>query len=112
MKGYVYLDNDHNLNIRNREFIEEEDPGFWGRNSHCIGIVWKFDTEDAQNMYQIMSSFKRHELQNRQVLDFCKNIGFDLPAFLAKRSPTLTSISTSTSSVANLGLPLDTSKTR
>ena len=46
MKGYLYLDNDGNLNLRNQKFIDEEDPGFWGRNAHLIDIVWKYDTEN------------------------------------------------------------------
>lgn len=86
MIGYVYLDNDHNLNIRNKEYVEVEDPGFWSRNSHYISVVWKFDTEDVSSMHRLMSAFRRHELQNKQVLDFCKSIGFDLPAFLLQRS--------------------------
>jgi hypothetical protein len=88
MKGYVYLDNDDNLNVRTLEFIEGEDPGFWGRNAHFINIVWKFDSEDKAGMYDLLSSLKRKELPTRKVSDFCKSIGFNLEAFVKERTPT------------------------
>lgn len=86
MKGYVYLDNDRNLNIRNKEFIENEDPGFWGRNSHYIDVVWSFDSDNEQGMYDLLASLRKYELQSDVVLNFCKSIGFDLPAFLIKHA--------------------------
>lgn len=88
MIGYAYIDNDRNLSIRNKEYIEVEDPGFWDRNSHLIDTVWIFNTEDEYSMYRLMSSFRRLELQSSQVIDFCKSINFDLQQFLSKNSST------------------------
>ena len=85
MQGYLYLDNDGNLNIRNKDYIEIEDPGFWGRNSHLIDIVWKFDTEDSICMESIMYSLKKKDLKSRQVVDMCKAIGFDLEKFVLNK---------------------------
>lgn len=82
MIGYVYLDNDNNLNIRNADYIEVEDPTFWGRNAHFINVVWKFDTENSSNMYSLLTSLKRKDLPHRTVADFCKAIGFDLDTFI------------------------------
>lgn len=87
MQGYIYLDNDSNLNFRNKEYIEVEDPGFWSRNSHFVDTVWKFDTEDDTSMFKLLSSLKRHELPNKKVIDLCKAIQFDLPSFLKKQAP-------------------------
>lgn len=88
MKGYVYLDNDKNLNIRLKDYIEIEDPLFWDRNAHIIDTVWKFDSESYENMEDILSSFRRLELSSRQVTDFCKSIKFDLQSFLLSRNKT------------------------
>ena len=81
MIGYVYLDNDNNLNIRNADYIEVEDPTFWGRNAHFINIVWKFDTESPSNMHSLLTSLKE-KTYHRTVADFCKAIGFDLDTFI------------------------------
>lgn len=81
MIGYLYIDNDNNLNIRSASFIEVEDPGFWARNSHLITLVWKFDTENKETMFSILSTLRNKQFTNRQVIDFCKAIDFDLEAF-------------------------------
>lgn len=85
MKGYLYLDNDHNLNIRLKDFIEIEDPLFWDRNQAYIDIVWEFDSQDPEKMEKILKSLKTKELPTRAVQDACKSMGFDLDVFLKER---------------------------
>lgn len=86
MKGYVYLDNDGNLNIRTQYFIEEQDPTFWARNAHIVDTVWTFDSENPETMLKLMQSFKRLELVAQRVKDFCSQIGFDLATFIRDNS--------------------------
>jgi hypothetical protein len=85
MKGYVYLDNDNNLNVRDKHYIDVVDPLFWGRNAHLINIVWPFDSEDEECMLRILSSLRKFELKKETVSNFCLSIGFDLEAFLIKQ---------------------------
>lgn len=85
MKGYVYLDNDHNLNIREKQFIDEIDPGFWGRNAVWVKVVWEFDSEKEETIVPILTSLRKYELKIEIVNNFCKTIGFDLQGFLAKK---------------------------
>ena len=82
MKGYVYLDNDLNLNVRSKEFIDIQDPGFWGRNAHLIDTVWSFDSDNRESMIKLLTSLKSRELQMDPVRNFCLQINFDLDAFL------------------------------
>ena len=56
MKGYVYLDNDLNLNVRSQHFIDMEDPGFWGRNAHLVDTLWTFDSENIETMTKLLTS--------------------------------------------------------
>lgn len=84
MKGYVYLDMAGNLEIKNATYIDEQDPGFFQKNSGLISLVWKFDTENEGMMYELMSSFKRRQLPKRIVQEFCNQAKFDLQAFLDK----------------------------
>lgn len=85
MKGYVYIDNDRNLSVRSKDFIDNEDPYFWSRNAHIIDTVWQFDSDNEDSMYRILSTLRRYELKNEVVVNFCASIGFDLEAFLIKQ---------------------------
>lgn len=88
MIGYAYLDIDANICIRDKAYIDEYDPGFWGRNSYLIDTVWTFDTEDEASMDTIMNAFKRLQLPMRSVQEFCIGAGFNLQEFLKrKRAP-------------------------
>jgi hypothetical protein len=84
MKGYVYLDAGGNLHVRNQEYIDNEDPGFFQRNKSVILLVWKFDTENEGMMFNLMSSFSGRQLPHRIVKEFCDTIKFDLKAFMDK----------------------------
>lgn len=86
MKGYVFLDSGANINIRDKDYIDTEDPGFWNRNSVTIDTVWLFDTENEQIMHSVLTSFKTKELRIEDVRNFCKAINYDLDAFLKKYS--------------------------
>lgn len=86
MKGYVYIDNDRNLNIRTWEYINVVNPAFWQENAHFIDTVWQFDTENQDSMLKLMNSLKRWELPTRVVIDFCKAIKFDLSEFIKKQT--------------------------
>lgn len=86
MRGFVYLDNDRNLSIRLKDFIETQDPGFWTRNAHLIDTVWEFDSENYEQMSKLMYSFKRRELPAERVREFCAQVGFDLTLFIKENS--------------------------
>lgn len=85
--GYVYLDNDRNLNVRNKHYIDVENPFFWSENAHLIDTVWIFDTDNDDSMLKILNSFKRLELSTLAVNNFCHAIGFNLQDFLARIKP-------------------------
>jgi hypothetical protein len=82
MKGYVFLDKELNIQLRDIKYIEIEDPGFWDRNYFWIERYWKYDTEDPNSMKQILEYFKYIQLRKLEVELFCKAINFDLEAFI------------------------------
>lgn len=84
MHAYVFLDVDGNLQIRNWQYIQTENPNFFGDNRHWVVAMWEFDTEDEKNMTDVMEGFKRCQLPERTVRDFCKSIQFDLDEFIRK----------------------------
>lgn len=90
MQGYVYLDNDRNLNFRTKEYIEVRDPVFWSRNAAFIDTVWKVDSEDEISMRQMLEGLKRRELRAEDVRLLCQQIDFDLDAFIARNAPAAT----------------------
>jgi hypothetical protein len=95
--GYMFVDINGNLEIRNADYIENEDPGFWGRNNHWIIMFYKFDTEDPVNMERLLEKLKSLQLKMDRMLDFCKAIGFDLNAFVESRRKTSTKAKEATS---------------
>lgn len=85
MKGYVYLDNDQNLNFRDGEYIDKIDPSFWTRNYVFVDTVWKIDSEDSELMTRVLESFKNRGLRMENVKFLCQQIGFDLDKFLEEK---------------------------
>lgn len=84
MRGYVYLDVNKTLEVKTEDYIDNEDPGFFQRARFHILLVWKFDTMNEPQMYDLMMSFKNRQLPMRTVQDFATKVGFDLASFLKK----------------------------
>jgi len=84
MRGYVYLDVAGNLEVKTEDYIDVEDPGFFQRARHHLLLVWKFDSNNEGQMFDLMISFKNRKLPLRTVQDFAGKIGFDLQSFLKK----------------------------
>jgi hypothetical protein len=84
MNAYVYLDNDFNLNVRDADFLDLNDPGFFNRNAHIIHTLWRVDSESQESVKRMLDSFKRMELKFEPVRIVCSQIGFNLDAFLAE----------------------------
>lgn len=79
MIGYVYLDVNGALNYKTKEYIDKDNPGFWGgENSAFILKVWIFDTEDMESMKKIFRAFSQLKLKSTDVLRFCESINFDI----------------------------------
>lgn len=86
MKGYVYLDNDRNLNFRDWKYINEENPYFWSENSHLIDTVWIVDTDNSKSIEDFLFSIRKRELSITAVREMCNILQFDLDAFISKNS--------------------------
>ena len=86
MIGYVYLDYDKNLHYRDGTYIDTQDPGFWGRNSYSIDIVWKVDTTDDASMLRLLTSLKSQQIPTVAVKNLCSMLDFDLQGFMEKRA--------------------------
>lgn len=86
MKAYVYLDTEDRLVIKSCEYIDNDDPNFFGNNRHWIRGIWKFDSENSEGFADILESFRRMRLPERTVRDFCNAAEFDLDNFLLTRS--------------------------
>jgi hypothetical protein len=78
MIGYAYLDLDNELMYKTQDYIENDNPGFWGQNSHLILKYWKFDTEDMNNMRKLFHAITNLAVPNSNVLNFVRTIKFDM----------------------------------
>ena len=78
MKGYVYVDTEMNLNIRDYTFIQDN-PGFFGENRDFILAYWDYDTEDLPKMIYLLGRFGKngYNIHNAKVLDFMRAVKFD-----------------------------------
>lgn len=85
MKGYVYLDADENLAVKTFEYIQCENPNFFGENRHYVKLVLPFDSDNEMDFEEVLRSLARNRIPERKVREFCNGIGFDLDAFLVKK---------------------------
>lgn len=80
MQGYLFLMLDNRLEIRTKDFIESQDPGFTSNNRHWIKSYWYFDTENPELIVALLSSLSRVPgLKYEKVADMCKAIGLTPP---------------------------------
>jgi hypothetical protein len=81
MKGYVYLDVDNELIIKDKNYIDNINPLFWSENGGFIVKKWAFDTDEPSIMKTILIDFKTLQMKKQLALRFLDAIGFD-PATL------------------------------
>lgn len=74
MKGYAFLNSDHILGYRTKEYIDVENPFFWQQNKYGIVRKWAFDTEDMESMLFLFRQCKDLLVQPNILKDFCKMI--------------------------------------
>lgn len=86
MKGYVYLDNDRNLNFRDWTYINTENPFFWSENAHLIDTVWVIDTDNSKSIEDFLFSIRKKELPVQNVREICNVLKYDLDAFLNRNT--------------------------
>lgn len=86
MKAYVYLTPDKGLEIRLKEYIDNNDPGFFGRNKHWVSALWEFDTEDPWSVRAVLEAFSRHRVEEVTVKTFLKGAGIKLEDYFKKKS--------------------------
>lgn len=71
MKGYVFLDLDNNLIIKNWDYINTENPGFFSTNSHLLTKYWKFDSKNERRLFiDMLSKFKDLRIRPEVIRDF------------------------------------------
>lgn len=85
MKYYVYLDSDDNAVVRSGDVIDNQDPGFWGRNSHLVSTVWTVESTDLNSIISLLETCERQKMVPRIVREICQSIGFDLDGYMASR---------------------------
>ena len=78
MKGYAYLNLDGDIGVKNREYIDTENPLFWQENAEYIQRVWTFDTEDPTSMMRMYSTFRALGLKTDKVKNFSQAIGYSI----------------------------------
>lgn len=78
MKGYAFLDADHRLQYRIKEYIDVDNPFFWQQNRFEILRKWAFDTEDMSSMLFMFRQIRDMQIKKDVVLEFCQMIGFDI----------------------------------
>jgi hypothetical protein len=78
MIGYAYADLDGNVHHKVASYIEEHDPGFFGRHRHLIVKHWRFDTEDVSSMLRMFREFMDIGIRKSSSADFIKSINYDM----------------------------------
>lgn len=78
MIGYAYLDFDNQLVIKDKNYIEVDNPFFWDQNRNLIVKKWKFDTNDFQSMLFMFRQIRDLQVNRRTVIDFANSLNFDL----------------------------------
>ena len=78
MKGYVYLDVDGELILKDLNYIDNINPLFWYDNEGLIVKKWYFDTEQPSIMKTILLDFKNLQMKKQLAMQFLEAIGFDL----------------------------------
>lgn len=90
MKGYVYISPDGEINVRDKNYIDNHDPGFFGNNRQWIACFWEFDSEDIPQFETVLEGFARNyknlRIRAEDVQLFCKAVGFDLEASKKRRN--------------------------
>jgi hypothetical protein len=75
MIGYVYLDYDGNLNLKDAEYIDTENPFFWVDNAGTIEKWWRYDTSEKSLMRMILLQLKDYGVKADAILQFRAQIG-------------------------------------
>jgi hypothetical protein len=81
MKGYVYLDIDNELVLKDKNYIDNVNPTFWSENAGFIIKKWAFDTEQPSIMKSILLDFKTLQMKKQMAMRFLEAIGFDPAIF-------------------------------
>lgn len=84
MIGYAFLDFDGKLNRRTQEYIEVDNPYFFGQNTKFIQRSWKFDTENDRNMTAMLKAFQDLRLNEAMILDFLRGFGYEIKDLKAR----------------------------
>lgn len=79
MIGKAFLTVDGTISWRSRQALEEN-PSFAKDNYDLILKIWSFNTDDKDDMRRLFTSFSDLKLNQRDVIDFAKSIGFDIAA--------------------------------
>jgi 1,4-alpha-glucan branching enzyme len=77
LKAYAYINLDNNICIKDWNYINDDNPGFFIQNKLFIIRHWYFDTEDIDSVRNMLYNMKFYKLTKAQVYEFLKNIKFD-----------------------------------
>lgn len=82
IRGYLICTIDKELEIKTADYIENENPGFFGQHRHLIESFWSFDSEDLEKTYQILRSLARLKVDEQQVKNFLRYMNTDPQSFV------------------------------
>lgn len=77
MKGYVYATPDGDLGVKTQAYIESEDPAFFGNNRSMVIAYWPFDSNNDEDMKNLLISFRRLRVQPASIYGFYRSISYD-----------------------------------
>lgn len=77
MKVYAFVDLDGNLGLRNWDYINNDNPGFFIQNRDFIVKHWKIDTEDKSSLWRFLKYCTDFKIDKDKVLNFLKQLGIE-----------------------------------
>lgn len=78
MKYYIYITPDSQIEVRLRDYIDNNDPGFFGRNKSHIKALWELDTESPASCLEVLNALSRNRITEPVVRTFVKAVGMDV----------------------------------
>lgn len=78
MKYYIYVTPEIQIEVRLKDYIDNHDPGFFGRNKSHIKALWELDTESPASCLEILEALSRNRVTEPVVRTFIKAVGIDV----------------------------------
>lgn len=83
MRYHVFFTQDDQVFCKLSDYIENENPGFFGENAHIIKTAYRIDTDDLTTLKSVFKCMQSYGYKPAAVREFCKSINVDYDYLMA-----------------------------